>query len=96
MSKWLEKIPSLFLTQANRGFASFDVVRKQPPNTIQTTHIRPLRGFRSVDLGELWRYRDLLYFLIWRDIKTHYAQTVLGIGWAVIQPAAYMVVFTIL
>ena len=50
---------------------------------------------KLVDWQELWRYRDLFYFLIWRDIKTRYAQSVLGIGWAIIQPLFSMVVFTI-
>ncbi len=48
-----------------------------------------------IDWRELWRYRDLFLFLVWRDIKTRYAQSVLGIGWAVIQPVFSMVVFTI-
>jgi lipopolysaccharide transport system permease protein len=43
----------------------------------------------------MWRYRDLLYFLVWRDIKVRYAQSVLGIAWGIIQPVAFMVVFTI-
>ena len=47
------------------------------------------------DWQEFWRYRDLFYFLVWRDIKTRYAQSVLGIGWAIIQPVFSMVVFTI-
>ncbi|MGD8458445.1 MAG: ABC transporter permease [Anaerolineales bacterium] len=47
------------------------------------------------DWQELWRYRDLFYFLVWRDIKTRYSQSVLGIGWAVIRPLFTMVVFTI-
>jgi lipopolysaccharide transport system permease protein len=50
---------------------------------------------KLIDWQELWRYRDLFYFLIWRDIKTRYAQSVLGIGWAIIQPLFSMVVFTI-
>jgi len=58
-------------------------------------HIRPTRGIRSVDLRELWAFRDLFYFMVWRDIKGKYAQSVLGIGWAIIQPLAYMIVFTI-
>ena len=45
---------------------------------------------------ELWRYRDLFYFLVWRDIKTRFAQSVLGIGWAVIQPVFSMIVFTVI
>ena len=59
------------------------------------THIRPSRGMRSLDLRELWHYRDLLFFLVWRDIKVRYAQSILGIGWAVVQPAMFMIVFTI-
>jgi len=48
-----------------------------------------------LDLPELWRYRDLFYFLVWRDVKTRYAQSVLGVGWAVIQSVFSMIVFTI-
>ena len=46
-------------------------------------------------MRELWQYRDLFYFLVWRDIKVRYAQSVLGVGWAIIQPFFYMIVFTI-
>ncbi|MFZ5447027.1 MAG: ABC transporter permease [Thermodesulfobacteriota bacterium] len=49
----------------------------------------------SLKLGELWEYRDLLYFLIWRDIKVRYKQTALGAAWAILQPFLTMVVFTI-
>jgi lipopolysaccharide transport system permease protein len=48
-----------------------------------------------VDLRELWRYRELLYFLTWRDVKVRYKQTVLGAAWAVLQPLATMLVFTL-
>ena len=48
-----------------------------------------------VALRDLWYYRDLLYFLVWRDIKVRYAQSVLGVGWAVIQPVFLMIVFTL-
>jgi lipopolysaccharide transport system permease protein len=51
---------------------------------------------KVINVKELWRYRDLFYFLVWRDIKTRYAQSVLGIGWAVIQPVFSMIVFTII
>jgi lipopolysaccharide transport system permease protein len=57
--------------------------------------IRPSKGWRAVNLGELWRYRELLFFLAWRDIQLRYKQTVLGVAWAVIQPLLTMVVFTI-
>lgn len=53
------------------------------------------RGWQIVDLRELWRYRELLYFLIWRDVKVRYKQTVLGAAWAVLQPLATMLVFTL-
>jgi lipopolysaccharide transport system permease protein len=57
--------------------------------------IRPSRGWVSLKLGELWQYRELLYFLIWRDIKVRYKQTALGAAWAIIQPVMTMVVFSL-
>jgi lipopolysaccharide transport system permease protein len=64
------------------------------PN-LPLTVIEPARGWRWINLRELWRYRELLYFLTWRDIKVRYKQTVLGAAWAVIQPLATMAVFTL-
>jgi lipopolysaccharide transport system permease protein len=58
--------------------------------------VGPKRGFGLPDLGELWRHRELLYFLTWRDVKVRYKQTVLGVAWAVIQPLFTVVVFTVL
>jgi lipopolysaccharide transport system permease protein len=57
--------------------------------------IRPSQGWASLRLQELWEYRELLYFLIWRDIKVRYKQTALGALWAVIQPFCMMVVFSL-
>jgi homopolymeric O-antigen transport system permease protein len=57
---------------------------------------RPTRGWRFLDLRELWTYRELVYFLTWRDVKVRYKQTAIGIAWAVLQPLAMMVVFTLL
>lgn len=57
--------------------------------------IEPTRGWVSLQLGDVWRYRELLYFLIWRDIKVRYKQTVLGAAWAIIQPFMTMVVFSL-
>lgn len=57
--------------------------------------IRPPRGWAPLGLKELWEYRELLYFLTWRDIKVRYKQTVLGAAWAVMQPFFMMVVFTL-
>ena len=60
------------------------------------TVVRPTRGWRPLNLRELWHYRGLLYFLIWRDVKVRYKQTVLGVAWAVIQPVFMMIVFTLI
>ncbi len=57
--------------------------------------VEPSRGWVYLKLGELWEYRELLYFLTWRDIKVRYKQTLLGVGWAVIQPFFTMVVFSL-
>jgi len=57
--------------------------------------IKPVEGWRAIDFRELWAYRELLYFLVWREIKVRYKQTVLGAAWAVIQPFFTMVVFSV-
>lgn len=57
--------------------------------------IRPSSGWVSLKLGDLWEYRELLYFLTWRDVKVRYKQTVLGASWAIIQPFLTMVVFSL-
>lgn len=57
--------------------------------------IQPSRGWVAIQFRELWAYRELLYFLIWRDIKVRYKQTVLGAAWAIIQPVFTMVVFAV-
>jgi lipopolysaccharide transport system permease protein len=58
--------------------------------------IQPSKGWFSLQLGALWQYRELLYFLVWRDIKVRYKQTALGITWVILQPVVSMVVFTAL
>lgn len=62
---------------------------------VPTVLIQPIKGFFNLDLNVLWHYRELLYFLIWRDIKVRYKQTVIGAGWAIFQPLMTMVIFTI-
>jgi lipopolysaccharide transport system permease protein len=57
--------------------------------------ITPSRGWVALRLRELWQYRELLYFLVWRDIKVRYKQTILGAAWAIIQPFFTMVVFSL-
>src|SRR5438270_12385067 len=59
------------------------------------TTIEPKKGWVSVDLKDLWHYRELLIFLAWRDVKVRYKQTALGAAWAVIQPLFTMLLFTL-
>ena len=68
---------------------------REPNATEDITYLRPSKGWAALDLGEVWSYRELLFFLAWRDIKVRYKQTVLGAAWAVIQPFFMMIVFTI-
>jgi lipopolysaccharide transport system permease protein len=62
---------------------------------VPITFIHPSTGWVALDLRELWEYRELLYFLTWRDVKVRYKQTVLGAAWAIIQPFFTMVVFSL-
>lgn len=62
-----------------------------PPLTV----IEPRSGWEFIDLNEIWRYRELLGILIWRDVKVRYKQTILGAAWAILQPLATMMVFTL-
>lgn len=57
--------------------------------------IHPSRGWALPDLGEFWRYRELVFFLVWRDVKVRYKQTILGAAWAVLQPLTSMVIFSL-
>jgi len=59
------------------------------------THIEPSRAWIALDLKSIWAYRELLYFLVWRDVKVRYKQTLLGALWAILQPFLTMVVFSI-
>lgn len=59
------------------------------------TVIQPSSGWAPLRLSELWNHREILYFLIWRDIKVRYRQTVIGAAWAIVQPLMTMVVFSI-
>ncbi len=62
---------------------------------VPVIRIRPTGGWRFLDLGELWRYRELIYLFTWRDIKVRYKQTAIGAAWAVIQPLLTMLVFSL-
>ncbi|HBH78814.1 MAG TPA: phosphate ABC transporter permease [Nitrospira sp.] len=62
---------------------------------VQVIRIERSRGWVALQLKELWAYRELLYFLVWRDVKVRYKQTALGVSWAIIQPVFTMVVFSL-
>jgi lipopolysaccharide transport system permease protein len=64
-------------------------------NSVPHLRIEPTRGFPRLRLGEIWKSRELLYFLVWRDLKVRYKQTALGAAWAIIQPVMTMIVFSI-
>src|SRR5215813_13372712 len=64
-----------------------------PP--VVTTVIEPASGWVPLKLRELWEYREVLYYLIWRDIKVKYRQTLIGATWAIVQPLMTMVVFSV-
>jgi lipopolysaccharide transport system permease protein len=66
---------------------------KNEPTTI---YIKPSTGFTALNLSDLWIYRELVFFMIWRDIKVRYKQTLLGASWAIIQPLMTMLVFNFL
>ncbi|MEO7863991.1 MAG: ABC transporter permease [Nitrospirales bacterium] len=63
---------------------------------LPTFVIKPPSGFGSFDVAALWEYRELLYFLIWRDVKVRYKQTFIGAGWAIFQPAMTVAIFTVI
>ncbi|MEW6116815.1 MAG: ABC transporter permease [Nitrospirota bacterium] len=77
-------------TGGNTGVVSIPTAGEAP-----VVRIKPSRGWVALRLGELWEYRELIYFLSWREIKVRYKQTVLGGAWAVVQPFLTMVVFSV-
>jgi lipopolysaccharide transport system permease protein len=68
-------------------------ITKPEPTTV---YIKPASGLAALNLRDLWTYRELIYFMIWRDLKVRYKQTLLGAAWAVIQPVMTMLVFNFL
>jgi lipopolysaccharide transport system permease protein len=66
-----------------------------PPVPLSVTVIEHRPGWHVVDFRELWQYRELLFFLTWRDVKIRYKQTILGAAWAILQPLATMLVFSL-
>lgn len=68
---------------------------KRVKNVENVLVLKPSRGWMGINLKEIWKYRELLFFLIWRDVKVRYKQTVFGATWAIIQPFFMMVIFTV-
>ena len=66
---------------------------KHEPNTI---YLKPSTGLAALNLRDLWMYRELVYFMVWREVKVRYKQTMLGAAWAIIQPVMNMIVFSVL
>ncbi len=66
------------------------------PEAPPTVVIQPTRGLSALQLGALWEYRELLYFMVWRDVKVRYKQTALGVIWVVLQPLLSTLVFTVI
>ena len=66
-----------------------------PSGTSETIRIEPPRGFFELRLREVWAYRELLYFFVWRDVKIRYKQTAIGVLWVILQPVLNMLVFTL-
>jgi lipopolysaccharide transport system permease protein len=86
--KSTEQLPHVWPTDAT-GNSSLDHSR-------HVLVIEPAPSWPRIDFAELWAFRQLLFFLVWRDLKVRYAQTVLGVGWAVLQPLLSVVVFTVI
>ena len=68
----------------------------EPVQPLSIVEIRPAKGWMSLNLREIWDYRELLYFITWRDIKVKYKQTLLGFAWAILVPFMQMIVFSTL
>ena len=87
----LEPNTTTYATQPPKS--SLPLTRALPDDPLVT--IQPGKSWAAVELHDLWAYRDLLYFLTWRDVKVRYKQTALGVAWAIIQPLFTMLVFTL-
>jgi lipopolysaccharide transport system permease protein len=76
--------------------SELQATKLEPIADTSVIRIEPSRAWLSINLQELWVYRELVYFLVWRDVKVRYKQTVIGIGWTILQPFMTMVIFTVI
>lgn len=87
------------MNSTKQGLATSTIPTTAPESITQRVlpkkRIQPSNGWISLRLEEVWAYRELLYFFVWRDIKIRYKQTVMGISWAIIQPVFTMVIFSL-
>lgn len=77
------------------SLAALPVSVTEPQEKLSTLRIQPSKGWVPIKLNELWEYRELLYFLTWRDVKVRYKQTALGAAWAILQPVLTMAIFSL-
>lgn len=87
--------PKAIVEESPGAVAATARAGQRSPSAVPTVIIKPTRGWLRLDLRELWAYRDLFYFLTWRDIKVRYKQTAIGAAWAIIQPFFTMIVFSL-
>jgi len=83
----------LILSETKAGSERADTTSEFRPPTVV---IQAQKGVGHLDVAALWEYRELLYFLVWRDLKVRYKQTLIGASWAIFQPALTMVIFTVI
>jgi lipopolysaccharide transport system permease protein len=86
------------ITTTTNGITAINttvISKRTPEEELPTFLITPPNRWIPLQLSELWEYRELLYFLVWRDVKVRYKQTVLGAAWAVMQPLFIMIVFSL-
>jgi lipopolysaccharide transport system permease protein len=88
----LPGMPSLHVDGRVRGDS---VPPSVPKAGTAFTRLAPSTAWPSFNFAELWKFRELLFFLVWRDVKVRYKQTLLGAAWSILQPAMMMVVFTV-
>ena len=72
-----------------------DTLSHVSQSEVATTVIQPRRPLWHLELGHLWEYHELLFFLVWRDVKVRYKQTALGVAWAILQPLMATLIFSI-
>lgn len=82
-------------TSADGAAPVDESARGEVAHDLPRTVIEPTSGWRAVNVAEVWRHRELLFFLAWRDVKVRYKQTVLGAAWAIVQPVLTMAVFSL-